>query len=363
MSDMKTIHVQLKNNSHFISIGKNVIEETNRWILPEEYSSTIIIADQKLKNHHHKLNKALKKMGFNPKTIWVSANEKIKDFKKLYPLYGKLLALNADRKSVIFALGGGAVGDAAGFLAATFLRGIHWVNVPTTLLAQVDSSIGGKTGVNHEKGKNLIGAFYQPKLILCETSFLSTLPKRELISGLGEVIKYGLIFDSRFFNWIAKNWEKLLKLDNKKLTYAVHHCAQLKVKVIEKDEHDLKGLREKLNFGHTFAHALESLYGYGKLRHGEAVIFGMRFATAISLQKKLLSKRQYNRINNFLGTITLPKLTLNTKFNKIIKLIRLDKKTIRGKTRFVLLTKVGTSSTGNFCTQKELSTAFDLITE
>ncbi|MBK7845579.1 MAG: 3-dehydroquinate synthase [Bdellovibrionales bacterium] len=301
----------------------------------------ILLADERLTRPAQKVLAVLRKSGWQMDVIKVAAGESLKDFQSILPLYGELLKLGIDRSSTVFVLGGGTLGDAGGFLASTYLRGLRWVGIPTTLLAQVDSSIGGKTAVNHSLGKNLIGTFHQPALVVCDTNFLKTLSLREIISGLGEVIKYALTYDKELFVYLNKQWRAVLDSDSKVLSKLVHESLSWKAKVVAADEWDRKGRREILNFGHTFGHALEAVTNYEVFQHGEAVIWGMRFATCLSETRGHLSLKQAKKIRAFLNMIEVPSLPKHIGFDELTQAMAKDKKKQEGRIRFVLLKRLG----------------------
>lgn len=299
-----------------------------------------LFCDPQLSHAGETLARSLSSQGWATTLIPCPSGEQLKDFQALYPLYGKLLAAGADRQSTLFALGGGAMGDAIGFLAGTFQRGVRWVGIPTTLLAQVDSCLGGKTGINHEKGKNLIGLFHQPSVVLCDLEFLKTLPQRELVSGLGEIFKYGLIFDASFFALLARDWQKVLNHDPSLLMELVSKCLNWKAQRVVQDERDILGLREVLNFGHTVGHALEAEAGYGSLRHGEAVILGMRAAIHLSVLRGHLDSAVARDVEQVLVALPVPR-PQGLKYDRLLQRIQADKKSRNGRVRFVLLKKLG----------------------
>jgi len=267
------------------------------------------------------------------------SGEAAKTLGSVQALYRALLRSGVGRDGGVIALGGGAVTDAAGFAAATYLRGVPWISVPTTLLGQVDSGIGGKTGVNLSEGKNLIGAFHQPRRVICDLAALDSLPLREVISGLGEAVKYGLVFDRAFFNRMRRDWDRLLALEPSALAPVVRRCASLKADVVAKDERETRGVRELLNFGHTVAHALEAEAGYGELRHGEAVVWGMRAALALSIMKTGLPQQDALDAGRFLASIPVPRPAVRP--DRLVARMRHDKKAKDGKIRFVLLKRIG----------------------
>jgi 3-dehydroquinate synthase len=267
--------------------------------------------------------------------------EKQKNFNTYKRLIGGLAALDDTRDLVVIALGGGVVGDLAGFAAATDRRGVPLIHMPTTLLACVDSSVGGKTGIDLPEGKNLVGSFYQPRAVIIDTDFLTTLPKRELRCGVAEVIKYGFIMDAPFAGRLEKNMEKLLDLDRDELGFAIKRCCALKAKTVTADERDEKGVRAILNFGHTFAHAIETARGYGRYRHGEAVAVGMICAAELSMKLGLLDESAVERIEKLIACTGLPTQIEDASPDELIKIMVKDKKTRAGKLRFILIDRIG----------------------
>ena len=307
----------------------------------EKCRKAYLIGDRSVSKITLELEGALKKCGWTVNTRQLAVSESLKDFKNLYPLYGWLAQNGADRQSMVFAIGGGVIGDVIGFVAGTYHRGIKWVGVPTTLLSQVDSSVGGKTGMNHSDGKNLVGVFHQPSYVLCNPTDLKTLSNRDFISGLGEVIKYSLVFDSLFFTFLQKNWSSILKRSPDLIAKIVYRCLQWKIKAVQNDERDLHGSREVLNFGHTFAHSLEAETRYRFFRHGEAVIWGMRFALYLSHSRGILAEKQWSKIDHFLAQIPIPALPKSLKPEALVSWMKKDKKNVQGKIKFVLLEKMG----------------------
>jgi len=287
-----------------------------------------------------RLSRKLKANGIEVSQVSITANEGAKDYQKLFPLFSRLLQSGMDRNSVLFAVGGGVIGDLAGFVAATYLRGIRWVGIPTTLLAQVDSSIGGKTAVNHPLGKNLIGAFHQPSLVVCDTTILKTLSNRDRLSGFGELIKYGLAFDRRLFETLRNNHRSILQLSPKHLNPAIVAAIKWKTKVVSRDERETRGLRMTLNLGHTLGHAYESITGYRLFRHGEAVILGMRLAAALSVERGHLKEKVQLEIEEFLGALKTPRVP-RVSLKKLLGYTARDKKVEAGKVPFVLLSAIG----------------------
>jgi 3-dehydroquinate synthase len=285
---------------------------------------------------------SLAQAGIEPVLITVPAGETAKTLDTLRTCYDQLAARRLERKSFIVALGGGVVGDLAGFVAATYLRGIAFVQVPTTLLSQVDSSVGGKVGVNLRAGKNLVGAFYQPRLVLCDLGTLQTLPEREYVSGLAEVIKYGIIYDAALFERLERDLPKLLRREPKALATVIARCCEIKAEVVQQDETE-GGLRAILNFGHTVGHALEAISHYGKFLHGEAIAIGQVAAARISAQALGLPEAHVQRIAHLLERAGLPtevKLQ-NAHLPKLLAAMKLDKKVQRGEIKLVLARKIG----------------------
>ena len=288
------------------------------------------------------------KKSLNKKKIYVhlfKANEVKKNLSSVNKILDILLNKNFSREDCVISIGGGITGDVSGFAASLFKRGLKFVNIPTTLLSQVDSSIGGKTGVNTKYGKNLIGSFYQPDLVISDVQFLKTLPKRELICGYGEILKHSLIANKIFYNFLDKNSDKILKLSSPFIEKAIYESCKIKKNVVEKDEKE-KGLRKILNFGHTFAHAYEASLGYSKkLNHGEAVILGMKSALNFSLKNNLIQKNDYKSIISHISKANLPS-KINKFFkirdlNKILSFMIKDKKNNSDKINLVLLKKIG----------------------
>jgi 3-dehydroquinate synthase len=289
-----------------------------------------------------KARAALVKAGFEPVLITVPAGETAKSLKTVQSCYDQLAAHRLERKSFIVALGGGVVGDLAGFVAATYLRGLAFVQVPTTLLAQVDSSVGGKVGVNLAAGKNLVGAFYQPRLVLCDLDTRRTLPEREFRAGLAEVIKYGIIYDAPLFARLERDLSKLLKRDQAVLAPVIARCCEIKADVVGQDETE-GGLRAILNFGHTIGHGIENISGYGKYLHGEAIAIGQVAAAKISAELTGLPPADVRRMADLFHRAGLPvTIKLNpAQRKKLFAAMRLDKKVSGGEIKFVLARQIG----------------------
>jgi len=361
MTRNKKIMVSLRERSYPVFIGRGLSTRGLSQIKSMPSRNGYVIFDKSLKKIASDFKKTLKIKGWVVKEIPVQAGEGLKTLKSINKIYGNLLKLGARRDSVIFALGGGSVGDAVGFVASTYLRGVKWVGVPTTLLAQVDSSIGGKTAVNHEEGKNLIGTFYQPSAVICELNYLSSLSRREMISGLGEVLKYALVFDPPFFRYLKRNWTGALQKDSRVLTEVIQKSLAWKAKVVSMDEYDTKGHREILNFGHTFGHALEKATGFKKYQHGEAVIWGMRFALTLSYLKERWPKKDLNQLDDFMRSISLPALPRNLNLRTMMSFMAKDKKVRKGFLHFVILKKLGQAVVRTHLDRKDFQKAFNLV--
>jgi 3-dehydroquinate synthase len=302
----------------------------------------LFVTDANTQAHGRELEKALRETGFQTGFVIVPAGEESKSISELSRLYDALYELAADRNSCVVAVGGGVVGDLAGFAAATYNRGLPLLMVPTSLLAMVDSSVGGKTGINHPKGKNLIGAFHQPAGVWIDSACLDTLPNREYLSGLAEVVKYGVIQDAEFFAFIEANTAGILAREADVLIRLIEKCCRLKAEVVEKDEREETGLRAILNYGHTFAHAFETVGGYGAWLHGEAVAAGMVHAARLAEKLGLLGGDLYQRQLKLLETFSLP-TTMQSSWplDDLIAVMKRDKKAVAGRMRFILPTRIG----------------------
>ncbi|MEN2985015.1 MAG: 3-dehydroquinate synthase [Dictyoglomaceae bacterium] len=335
---MEEIRVNIPQNEYSIFIGENYLSS-----LPACFfscSSLFIITHPFLAwQFGEEIKKSLEKNNIKPNFIFVPPGEKSKSFKEFIRIQRILAQSNADRKCIIVALGGGVIGDLAGFVSATYLRGVDYVQIPTTLLSQVDSSIGGKVGINIPEGKNLVGAFYHPKVVFIDVKTLDTLPEREFKSGLAEVIKYGVILNEDLFEFLNKNYEKILKREEKSLLYIIKESILCKKYVVEKDEKE-KNLRMILNFGHTIGHALEAKGRFNKFLHGEAVAIGMLLETKISYLLNYCSKDTYIKIKEILLKFGF-NLDFSYKFSSLLPYIMRDKKVLSSKIRFILPLKIG----------------------
>ena len=341
---MRIVQVPLGNRSYSIKVGGGLLARLGTECAHLKLGRRCaVITDSNVGRRFARAAlKSLAAAGFEPVLITVPAGEKSKRIAVVENCYDQLAAHRLERKSFIIALGGGVVGDLAGFVAATYLRGIPLVQVPTTLLAQVDSSVGGKTGVNLKAGKNLVGAFYQPQLVLCDLDALKTLPPREYVSGLGEIIKYGIIYDAILFAQLERNLPKILQRDPATLAAVIARCCEIKADVVGQDETE-SGLRAMLNFGHTLGHAIENSSGYGKFLHGEAIAIGQVAAARLSGKILGLPSRDVERIKKIFTSARLPvKIKLNsTRRKKLFAAMKLDKKASAGEVKFVLAQKIG----------------------
>jgi 3-dehydroquinate synthase len=343
-ASVRIVKVPLGNRSYDIKIGPGLLPrlgtECSRLKLGQRCA---IITDANVAPRYGKAaERSLLAAGFAPTLITVPAGETAKSLKTVQTCYDRLAAQRLERKSFIVALGGGVVGDLAGFVAATYLRGVAFVQVPTTLLAQVDSSVGGKVGVNLWAGKNLVGAFYQPRLVLCDLGTLGTLPRREYRAGLAEVIKYGIIYDAALFKRLERKFPELLRLDAGTLAWVVARCCEIKAEVVGQDETE-SGLRAILNFGHTIGHGLEAISHYGKYLHGEAISIGQVAAARLSAQLLNLPEPEVERIGALFRRAGLPttlKLSADRQ-KKLMTAMQLDKKVSSGEIKFVLARKIG----------------------
>lgn len=347
-----------EKRAYKILVGSDLLDRAAALCRDLGSRHAFVIADSGLKAPRTRLVQALEKGGWRVDTVELRAGESTKDVRRAFQLYGDLLGAKADRASVVFALGGGVIGDLAGYVAATYWRGIRWVGVPTTLLAQVDSSIGGKTGVNHPLGKNLIGAIHQPSLVLCDTSVLRTLTLRDRASGLAEAIKYGLIFDPAFFRYLNKNLEAALALEPAVIHRTVATSAKWKAKVVGQDERETRGLRYQLNFGHTLGHALEAATGFKRFRHGEAIAWGMRWATALSVERGHLAASVADLIDESLARLPVPPLPKALRLDDLLPYLKRDKKVEAGKLSFVLLDRLGHARLDRGVRERDLRAAW-----
>jgi len=338
---LERLHLTTPSRDCQILIGRGLLGDPASWAGTSRSTQAVIVTNPTVAAHWRaSLEQALKSLYPRVSVVELPDGEAHKDWPALSLIFDHLLAQGCDRKTVLFALGGGVIGDMTGFAAGCYMRGVPFVQVPTTLLAQVDSSVGGKTAINHALGKNMIGLFYQPERVVCDLDTLATLPKRELVAGLAEVIKYGPIADENFLVWIETNLEALLGLDAAALIHAVKRSCQIKADVVGQDERE-EGLRAILNFGHTFGHAIESGLGYGQWLHGEAVGCGMRMATDLSARLGLVPPDTVDRMHRLLERTGLPVRAPDLGVDRYLELMGRDKKAEAGRIRFVVLERLG----------------------
>ncbi|MDR1695944.1 MAG: 3-dehydroquinate synthase [Endomicrobium sp.] len=343
---MPRLKVRLKQNPYNILISGSAEEFFERLKSIVSGKSLFVITDSDVAKIHLKhFSFFLASKGFSVKTAVIKAGEQGKNLNSLSLLYGKALAGGIDRKSCVIALGGGVAGDVAGFFASTYMRGVKYVQVPTTLLAMTDSSVGGKTAVNTSGGKNIAGTFYQPSFVWIDPLFLATLPERHIKNGMAEIIKYAFVFDKKFYDYLYGLLEKGV-ITSEDFGSMIYKSCRYKADIVEKDEKETKGLREVLNFGHTFGHALETYTGYGRFLHGEAVAAGMLFAARLSVSLKLCGKDVYTRVLELLQAAELTFDLKGINAAKILELMKKDKKSVDGQIRFVLLKGIGKNIAG-----------------
>ena len=340
-SAFQQVDIDLADRSYGILIGSSLLSNEASYAgLPRAATALIVTNTTVAPLYAQRLQAALAGRFRTVHTVELPDGEAFKNWETLNRIFDALLAHSCDRKTVLFALGGGVVGDMTGFAAASYMRGVPFVQVPTTLLAQVDSSVGGKTAINHPLGKNMIGAFYQPQRVICDLATLKTLPPRELSAGLAEVIKYGPIADMAFFEWIESHLDGLLAQDPTALAYAVKRSCEIKAWVVGQDEREA-GLRAILNFGHTFGHAIEAGMGYGQWLHGEAVGCGLVMATRLSQALGLVDQAFVDRLTALVRRaglpVVAPVLDAQDNTGRYLALMRVDKKAEAGEIRFVLI--------------------------
>lgn len=340
---MQTLTVNLADRSYPIHIGRNLIANANL-ILPhlKRQHVAIVTNTTVAPLYLDKLSQTLQQAGVKVIPIILPDGETYKNTETLNKIYDVLLQNRCERSTTLIALGGGVIGDLTGYAAATYLRGVPFIQIPTTLLSQVDSSVGGKTGINHPLGKNMIGAFYQPQVVLADIDTLKTLPPREFSAGMAEVIKYGLIRDAAFFEWLEANIDALMALDEAAISEAIYRSCQNKAEVVARDEHE-SGERALLNLGHTFGHAIENAMGYGVWLHGEAVAAGTMLAADLSLRMGWLTQAEVKRMHDLLTKARLPLDAPKLGVEKYLDLMQLDKKVADGKIRLILQQGIGKS--------------------
>ncbi|MCM2491831.1 3-dehydroquinate synthase [Burkholderia glumae] len=341
---MITVNVDLGDRAYPIHIGDGLIGRTELFAPHIKGAAVTIVTNTTVDPlYGDALRAALAPLGKQVDTVVLPDGESYKQWETLNLIFDGLLGSRADRRTTLIALGGGVVGDMTGFAAACYMRGVPFIQVPTTLLSQVDSSVGGKTGINHPLGKNMIGAFYQPQAVIADIGVLRTLPARELAAGIAEVIKTGAIADSAFFDWIEANVEALNRRDPAALAEAVRRSCEIKASVVAADERE-GGLRAILNFGHTFGHAIEAGLGYGEWLHGEAVGCGMVMAADLSVRVGRLDDAARQRLNRVIAAAHLPVRAPDLGAGRYLELMQVDKKAEAGAIKFILLDRIGASS-------------------
>jgi 3-dehydroquinate synthase len=345
-----TVQVGLADRSYPIWIGEGLLDQAKVWrqaLGPGRSGRpgrVVVVSNEVVMPlYGHQVLAALTDLGCQTSQVVLPDGESHKDMTSLMKIFDHLMAEHVDRSATVIALGGGVIGDMAGFAAACYQRGVDFVQVPTTLLSQVDSSVGGKTAINHPLGKNMIGAFYQPRAVIIDMLVLRTLPAREVSAGLAEIIKYGCILDADFFSWLEANMPALVAKDSAALAYAIERSCQLKAGVVSADERESSGQRALLNFGHTFGHAIEAGMGYGSWLHGEAVGCGMAMAALLSSQLGQLDTPSFKRVINLIHQAGLPLTPPGWPAQDYLDWMAHDKKSSGGAIRYILLKGLGQS--------------------
>jgi len=354
MKNIRKIIVKLEDRSYPIYIGKNILSDKS--LLGKiNVNNFALVTNKKIKSLH--LSK-IKNNSIKKNQIILSDGEKYKNQESISKIYSYLLKNKFSRDSCLVAFGGGVIGDMTGYASATYQRGINFIQIPTTLLSMVDSSVGGKTGINHPLGKNMIGAFHQPIAVIIDTEILKTLSKRQFNAGMAEVIKYGIIKDKNFFKWITKNCLNIKLQDPESIIKIVKRSCEIKAEIVSQDEEE-KNIRALLNLGHTFGHAIENVLGYGKWLHGEAIACGFLIASSVAIQNKTMSINQYNDIKNLLEVFDLPtKLPKNINIENLFNAMLVDKKVKDNKMVYVLPNGIGDSYITNKISRKIVMKAF-----
>lgn len=337
----QVISLELGELSYDISVGYGIRNQLSKILAPwNQGQQWVVLTQQAILEHYAPVIDELRNQGFKIDPIIVPGDESAKNINHAEEVWTQMVELGCDRSSILLALGGGVVGDLGGFVAATYMRGIPVIQIPTTLLAMIDSAIGGKTAINLAAGKNLVGAVYQPKAVLVDPGFLATLPRRNVISSLAEAVKYGFIRDTSIFNTIDTRFDDLLEMkDQVLLTELIAKSCQIKAQIVSNDQFE-NGERKLLNYGHTIGHAFETIQEYGGLYHGEAVLYGMKCANYISRKHGLLSEADYRHAQAVLNRFPLPELG-DVAPEKVLEIVSHDKKNINGKLSFILIDGIG----------------------
>lgn len=358
----QTVPLELGEHSYDISVGyglrANLAEILAPWNQGQQW---VVLTQAAIYDLYAPVVEQLKSAGYRIDTIVVPGDESAKNIRHAEEVWSKMVDMGCDRSSILLALGGGVVGDLGGFVAATYMRGIPFIQLPTTLLAMVDSAIGGKTAVNLAAGKNLVGAIYQPKAVLVDPGFLQTLPKRNVISSLAEAIKYGFIRDSSIFDTIEARFDDLVSLnDQELLSEIIAKSCNIKAKIVSNDQFE-NGERRLLNYGHTIGHAFETIQDYGGLYHGEAVLYGMKCSNFISHKKGLISDAQFERAQNVLHRFELPELG-QVAPERVLEIVSHDKKNINGKLNFILIDDIGNGIVSTDVSEDEIVESLQAVT-
>ncbi len=360
---MECVNVELKERRYSIYIGESLLTNVAVYPLQAE-DKVMIVSNPTIAQYYLKpVTETLEKIGCKVSHVLLPDGEKYKNLDSLNRVFTALLEENHGRDTTLIALGGGVIGDIVGYAAASYQRGIRFIQIPTTLLAQVDSSVGGKTAVNHELGKNMIGAFYQPITVIIDTTTLNTLPKREVNAGLAEVIKYGAILDLAFFEWLEQHIDNLVALKQQDLKFCIARCCQIKADIVACDETE-KGDRALLNLGHTFGHAIETHLGYGNWLHGEAVAVGSMMAAALSEKLGNITRQDVGRLEKLFARANLPTVSPDTmQPEDYLPHMMRDKKVLAGKLRLVLLKSLGQAYVATDMNQQLVLAAIQACTQ
>ncbi|MEW6213805.1 MAG: 3-dehydroquinate synthase [Nitrospirota bacterium] len=340
---MEKIRVELGERSYDITIGCHILDGIGDNLKLFGLSPKVAVVSNPtvFPLYGERVLDSIKNAGFNVITVMIPDGEEYKDLLWVQHIYDEILKYKLDRSSALIALGGGVIGDITGFAASTYMRGISYIQVPTTLLAQVDSSVGGKTGVNHKLGKNMIGTFWQPRLVWIDVDALKTLPPKELLAGLAEVIKYGVIWDKELFDFLEANRDKILNIHRDAITHIIKRSCEIKAEVVSRDERE-SGLRAILNYGHTIGHAIETVTEYKRYLHGEAVAIGMYLETRLSNMLNFTGGDQVFRIKALIDSYGLPsEIPADIDINNILSSMQLDKKAVAGELKFILPERIG----------------------
>jgi 3-dehydroquinate synthase len=340
---MQKIRLDLGERSYNIAIDSAQLKDIGKTLERFEFSKRLALVSNPtvFDLYGEIVSRSVRDEGFVLSEVIIPDGEEYKTLQWTEHIYSELLKARLDRKSAVIALGGGVIGDIAGFAASTYMRGIDFIQVPTTLLAQVDSSVGGKTGVNHPLGKNMIGTFWQPRLVWIDLDTLETLPEREFFAGISEIIKYGVIWDEDLFDFLDINRDLILKLDRQALTYVIKRSCEIKSEVVSRDEREA-GLRAILNYGHTVGHAIETVTGYRRYLHGEAVAVGMVAEATIALSLGFMDKKELQRIKSLIESYGLASTLPDTAdIDGILEAVQMDKKAVSGELKFILPERIG----------------------